>query len=317
MNKLTSILSAATLLVAGATVVTTVAHADYPDKPVTFIVPWPPGDLEDVLTRIIAKDFQSEYGVSAAVLNKPGGGGGPFPGAMEVATGPSDGSVIGSFVIGVPVVGPTIGIDGLTKDTFDPVGIFLTYPFVIATAADAPYQSMRELAQHAQANKVVLGHFGASLPPTQVTFALAKTMGFEWGSDSAYPAVDCNTLASGDADVINTTIQLILPCLDDVTILAAVTEERISKAPNAPTVAEIEPRLNISLWNGLFVKSDVPQDARDKIRAVAKRAMAGDEARQIAAQTGAGIYWKDAAESQRQIARDRDTMQVIGELLGN
>ena len=89
------------------------------------------------------------------------------------------------------------------------------------------------------------------------------------------PALDCNTLSSGDADVINTTIQLILPCLDTVTVLAAVTEERISKVPNTPTVAEIEPSLNISLWNGLFVKRDVSQNVRDKIEAVAKRSMLG------------------------------------------
>ena len=71
-------------------------------------------------------------------MNKPGGGGGPFPGAMEVANGPSDGSMIGSFVIGVPVVGPYIGMDGLTETTFESIGIFLTYPFVIAASKDAP-----------------------------------------------------------------------------------------------------------------------------------------------------------------------------------
>ena len=43
------------------------ALAEYPEKPVSFIVPWPPGDLEDVLTRMIAEDFQEAYGVSAAV----------------------------------------------------------------------------------------------------------------------------------------------------------------------------------------------------------------------------------------------------------
>ena len=67
------------------------AQADYPEKPVSFIVPWPPGDLEDVLTRMVAEDFQAEYGVPAAVVNKPGGGGGPFPGAIEVANAPADG----------------------------------------------------------------------------------------------------------------------------------------------------------------------------------------------------------------------------------
>ena len=81
------------------------ALAEYPEKPVNFIVPWPPGDLEDVLTRMIAEDFQETYGVAAAVVNKPGGGGGPFPGAIEVANAPADGYTIGSFVIGVPVLG--------------------------------------------------------------------------------------------------------------------------------------------------------------------------------------------------------------------
>ena len=55
------------------------AWAEYPEKPVSFIVPWPPGDLEDVLTRMIAEDFQAEYGISAAVVNKPAAAAGPSP----------------------------------------------------------------------------------------------------------------------------------------------------------------------------------------------------------------------------------------------
>ena len=126
----------------------TAAVAEYPDKPVSFVIPFPPGDLEDVLTRMIAEDFQNEYGVAAAVVNRPSDGG-PFPGAAEVAMAPADGYTIGSFVVGVPVVGPNVGIPALNPDPFDPLGIFLTYPFVIATSADAPYSSLEELAaQH-------------------------------------------------------------------------------------------------------------------------------------------------------------------------
>ena len=46
------------------------ASAEYPEKPVRFVVPWPPGDLEDVLTRMIAEDFQKTYKQPAAVVNK-------------------------------------------------------------------------------------------------------------------------------------------------------------------------------------------------------------------------------------------------------
>ena len=180
------------------------AQAEYPEKPVEFVVPWPPGDLEDVLTRMIAEDFSEAYGVPTAVVNKPGGGGGPFPGAIEVANAPADGYTIGSFIIAIPVVGPQIGIPELNPDPFVPLGNFLTYPFVIAAGANAPYDDMAGLAAHAMENEVALGHFGAPLVPTQVTFGLAKEMGFAFASDAAFDALDCNTLASGDVDVINT-----------------------------------------------------------------------------------------------------------------
>jgi tripartite-type tricarboxylate transporter receptor subunit TctC len=224
-----------TAMAIAMTAVTGAAQAEYPEKPVSFIVPWPPGDLEDVLTRMIAEDFQTEYGVAAAVVNKPGGGGGPFPGAIEVANAPADGYTIGSFIIAIPVVGPQIGIPELNPDPFVPLGNFLTYPFVIAAGGDAPYDDVAGLAEHAKSNDVVLGHFGAPLVPTQVTFGLAKEMGFSFASDAAFDALDCNTLASGDVDVINTTLQLILPCLDSVKVLASIGSERISLTPDTPT----------------------------------------------------------------------------------
>ena len=291
------------------------AVAEYPEKPVSFIVPWPPGDLEDVLTRMIAEDFQAEYGVSAAVVNKPGGGGGPFPGAIEVAQAPADGYTIGSFVIGVPVVGHQIGIDELTPARFDPLGIFLTYPFVIATKGDAPYSNMDELAAYAKNNDVALGHFGDPLTPTQVTKALAVSKGFEWGSDAAFDALDCNTLASGDADVINTTLQLILPCLDQIKVLVSITDERISLVPDAPTAGEVDANLDIALWNGLFVTKDTPQDVREKIIKVAQKTVTSDRAQAIAKETGALVYWQGAEDSAARVAKDIETVARIGAML--
>lgn len=291
------------------------AQAEYPEKPVSFIVPWPPGDLEDVLTRMIADDFQAEYGVAAAVVNKPGGGGGPFPGAIEVANAPADGYTVGSFVIGVPVMGHQIDIPPLTPAKFDPLGIFLTYPFVIATSGDAPYSSIEELAAHAKENDVALGHFGDVLTPTQVTKAFAKNAGFEWGSDAAFDALDCNTLASGDADVINTTLQLILPCLDQVKVLVSITDERIPLVPDAPAIGELDASLNIALWNGLFVTKDTPQDVREKIIAVAQKTMMSERAQAVAAETGALVYWQSADDSAARVATDIATMAKIGSIL--
>ncbi|MEP1761905.1 tripartite tricarboxylate transporter substrate-binding protein [Ascidiaceihabitans sp.] len=287
------------------------ALAEYPEKPVEFIVPWPPGDLEDGLTRMIAEDFSEAYGVPTAVVNKPGGGGGPFPGAIDVANAPADGYTIGSFIIAIPVVGPFIGIPELNPDPFVPLGNFLTYPFVIAAGADAPYDDMKGLAAHAQDNDVVLGHFGAPLVPTQVTFGLAKELGFSYAADAAFDALDCNTLASGDVDVINTTLQLILPCLDTVKVLASIGSERIPLTPNAPTVSELAPDLDVALWNGLFVRTDTPQDVQDKIIAVAEKTMMSERAQKLAAETGASVYWQPAGEVVERIKKDMETMAGI------
>jgi tripartite-type tricarboxylate transporter receptor subunit TctC len=286
--------------------------AEYPDRPVSFVVPFPPGDLEDVLTRMIADDFEAKYGVAAAVVNKPSEGG-PFPGAAEVASAAADGYTVGSFVVDIPVVGPDVGVPGLNPNPFEPLGIFLTYPFVIATSADKPFSTMAELAEHSKSEPQLLGHFGAFLLPTQATFAAAKELGFEWGGEASAGALDCNSLASGDFDVINTTIQQLLPCLDSVKILATVTDSPISVVPDAPTLASVAPDLNISLWNGLFVHKDTPADVREKIIASAKETMASARAQELAAQTGAIVYWMDADAATARIVSD---IEVSGRIAG-
>ncbi|MGJ8546580.1 MAG: tripartite tricarboxylate transporter substrate binding protein [Sulfitobacter sp.] len=316
MSKIVQSVAAMTFVAGAMTVAATGAvQAEYPEKPVEFVVPWPPGDLEDVLTRMIAEDFSAAYDVPTAVVNKPGGGGGPFPGAIEVAKAPADGYTVGSFLIAIPVVGPQLGIPDLDPNPFEPLGNFLTYPFVIATSADAPYDDMQGLAAYGAQNDVVLGHFGAPLVPTQVTLGLAKKMGFSYASDAAFDALDCNTLASGDVDVINTTLQLILPCLDEVKVLASIGSERIALTPDTPTVAELAPDLDVALWNGLFVHKDTPQDARDKIIAVAQETMKSERALKLAAETGALVYWQSADEVTAQIEKDIATLGVIDGLL--
>lgn len=290
------------------------AYADYPNKPVSFVIPFPPGDIEDVLTRMIAEDFEAKHGVAAAVVNRPSEGG-PFPGAASVAQAPADGYTVGSFVVDVPVVGPLVGVPALDPNPFEPLGIFLTYPFVIATSAGAPYQSLEELAAYSAEDPQILGHFGSYLLPTQATFAASKLLEFEWGGDASSGALDCNSLASGDFDVINTTIQSLLPCLDSITVLAAITEDPISVVPDAPTLSSIAPELNIALWNGLFVHKDTPQDVRNVLIESAKATVMSERAQEVAAQTGAAVYWQDAAEATARIQSDIEVSAAVNALI--
>ena len=311
MKKLAVIaaLSASTVLTGAVP-----AFAEYPTAPVQFVVPWPPGDFEDILTRMIAANMEKMTGVSASVVNKPGGGDGPFPGALEVLNGPADGSMVGSFVIGVPIVGPVIDI-GIEEDSFIPVGIFLTYPFVLAASGDALYSNMAELAAYAQDNDIILGHFGAGLTPTKASFAAAKKMNFEFADDSAFDMLDCNTLSAGDADVINTTLALIEPCLGEVNVLANIGSEPITKLEGVQTLSAQSGINDIELWNGLFVKKGTPQEVIDKLDEVAAATMASPEAQALMAETGARVYWQDMAESKARIEIDRGKNAELNAIL--
>ncbi|MEO0485702.1 MAG: tripartite tricarboxylate transporter substrate-binding protein [Pseudomonadota bacterium] len=292
----------------------TMAQAEYPTGPVQMIVPWPPGDFEDILTRMIAADMAEATGQAVSVVNRPGGGDGPFPGALEVLEAPADGSVVGSFVIGVPVVGPLLDI-GIEADSFVPVGIFLTYPFVLAASGDAPYSNMAELAAYAQDNDVVLGHFGAGLTPTQVSFVAAQQMGFEFADESAFDLLDCNTLSSGDADVINTTLALIEPCLDEINVLGNIGEAPIAKLDGVETLAAQAGIAPLELWNGLFVTKGTPQEVIDTIASVAEKTMMSEAAQALMAETGAAVYWQGTDESLARIEADRATSAAFRDML--
>ena len=127
--------------------------------------------------------------------------------------------------------------------------------------------------------------------------------------------LDCNSLSSGDADVINTTLALIEPCLGEINVLANIGEERIGKLPNVGTVSEQAGINNIELWNGLFVKKGTPQAVKDKIAAIASKAMAGSAAQDLMKETGARVYWQNESESSARISTDRKKLAELNSIL--
>jgi tripartite-type tricarboxylate transporter receptor subunit TctC len=277
-------------------------HAEYPERPVTLVVPWPPGDLEDQLTRMIADEMTAETGKPAKVVNRPGGG--AVEGATFVAQSNPDGYTVGSFVIDVTTMHIIKKAGTYDRSTFEPIGIFLTYPFALVAPKDAPYNNLKELAEYAKANPVSLGHYGYDLVPTMATFKAAKDLGFKFASDAPSEMLDCGTMSSKTVDVMNTTMLSVLPCLDKVKVLAAYTDTPLSIFPEAGLLKDQSPGNDITLWNGLFVPKGTPQAVKDKLAAVAEKAVKSEKAAQLAKETGAGVYWIGAADAQKRIDTD-------------
>ncbi|MCY0966313.1 tripartite tricarboxylate transporter substrate binding protein [Parathalassolituus penaei] len=287
---------------------------EYPQRPVKFVVPWPAGDLEDVLTRMIAEEMSKETGTPATVVNKPGGGG--VVGATDVSRSRNDGLTIGSFVADLVTTQLLAGNAPYDENTFEPVGIFLDYPFVLATKASSPYNNVAELATYSASNKVSLGHFGYQALPTAITFKAAAKSGIHFSSDAAFDLNDCSTLANGDADVINTTTQLILACLKsgEVKLLASLTRDRLSIAPDVATLNE-QTGVTQTTWNGLFVKRGTPVEIKNRIAEIAQKALASEQAKALSVSTGAGVFWVGGEDAQKVVSRDyneaRELIQYI------
>jgi tripartite-type tricarboxylate transporter receptor subunit TctC len=277
---------------------------------VKFVVPWPPGDLEDILTRIIAEEMTNETGKSATVVNKAGGGG--LIGAADVANTPPNGLTIGSFVTDILTTHILAGNAPYDGNTFAPVGIFLDYPFVIVTKADSPYNNLKELADYSQSHDVSLGHFGYQALPTAITFKAAVQEGIKFASDAPFDTNDCSTLATGDADVINTTTQQVLACLKsgEAKVIAAITNDRISIAPDVPTLKE-QTGITQSLWNGLFVRKGTSEEIKNRIAEIAQKALKDQRVTDLVANTGAGVYWVGGAEAEKRVADDYEASKEL------
>jgi len=277
--------------------------AEYPNRPVKFVVPWPPGDIEDILTRLIAEEMSNETGKPATVINKPGGGG--VIGAAQVGRGKANGLMIGSFVADILTTQIISGNAPFDQNTFEPVGIFLDYPFVIAAKSDAPYNNIEELAKYSQQNNLSLAHFGYQALPTAITFKAADAAGIKFSSNAPFDSITCNTLANGDADIINTTTQTILSCLQsgDVKIIASITQHRMSISPDVATLKE-QTGVEQTTWNGLFVKKGTPENIKQKIADIAQEALKSQQVKDISESTGANVFWIGGEEAQKIVSND-------------
>ena len=283
--------------------------AEYPERPITIIEPWPPGDVDDQLVRVIAEEFTKQTGVPAKVVNRPGGYG--VEGAQSVLTSAADGYTVGNFLIDIPTSYIVQGITPFGREDMEVVGLNMNFPFILAAKKDAPYNNLAELAEYAKKNPVKLAHFGFETIPAQQTFEAARQLGFKFSTETGYDVTDCTTLANGDADVMNSTVGLVLACKDDIKVIAAYTEKPISVFPQAPLLRDQITGPTFSLWSGLFVPKGTPQDVKDKLAAIAEKAMMSEQAKQVAATSGAEVYWQGSAEAQARIDKNFEAVKDL------
>lgn len=96
--------------------------------------------------------------------------------------------------------------------------------------------------------------------------------------------------------------------------LMSITNSRLSMFPDTPTLKKLDPDLDISLWNGLFVRKGTSDDVRQKI-IVARKTVMSDRAQKLASNTGTEVYWQDSDKSAARIVDSINTLDEIESIL--
>lgn len=243
------------------------AQADWPDKPIQIMIPWPaPNDPSTLVANAIAPVMSEELGVPVRVVNKPGGG--AVLATAELAQSRPDGYTIGLISIGPMITQVLRGRTPYQNQDLKPLGLLWSSPFTLAARADAPYSNLEELAAYAADNDVRLAHWGIGAVPTLIAMKVAEIGGFEW-SETAYSALNPLLVVQGDADVITFSTPGLTDYVesDQMKLLAAMVPDRLPAYPDVPNVAEQGYGEPFSIWFGAFVPAATDPEIAERMSA--------------------------------------------------
>ncbi|QJR12849.1 hypothetical protein DSM104443_03943 [Usitatibacter rugosus] len=259
------------------------AFAQYPNKPIKIIVPYPPGGTSDILARAVGQKMSEEWKQPVVVENKPGATGNI--GADFVAKSTDAGYTllladIGSLAIS-PSVFPTLPFDPV-KD-FAPVIMVAYSPHILAAHPSVPANNVKELVALAKAkpdslNFAVSGLGGAN-HLAGIDFAMRS--GIKWtyipykGGSQALA-----DLMGGQAQVMFNGMLATYPMVKDgkLKALAISSEKRFSAAPDLPTVAESGyPGFETGSFQGIVAPANTPKEVVTALHAAITKILATPE----------------------------------------
>lgn len=264
----------------------TAANADYPDRQITFIVPFAAGGPTDIIARIVGEHMARSLGGKPIIVENVAGAGGTT-GITRATNATADGYTIMMGHMGThgaaPALYPNIKYDP-TKD-FTPIGLAAGTPILVVTKKDFPAKDLKSFVAHLKANdgKVTEAHAGVgSVSHTSCTLfhSVVGAKGARVTYRGTGPAL--NDLVAGQVDygcdqIVNLVPQIVS---GNITALAIATAERSPALPNVPTTKEAGlPEFEVSAWNAIFAPKNIPKDATDKLVAALDKALDDENTR--------------------------------------
>lgn len=276
-------LAASSALVLSAPMAPAFTQTDYPNKPVTLVVPFPPGGTSDVVGRIMADALSKELGQTVIVDNRGGAGG--TVGSRVVASAKPDGYTL---LLGTSSTNGTNSAvyRNLPYDAysdFTPVTQIIRVPGVIAVNKMFPgkdYASFVEILktspkEHTYASS---GNGGATHMAMEYYKSMTGLKILHVPYRGTGPAL--NDVIGGQVDMIWDTAASSMPHMLAGNLIPVMIagKSRLKQLPDVPTAAEVGlPEYDAEMWNGLLAPANLPKDVLDKLHAAAVRALKNPE----------------------------------------
>ena len=263
-DGVTRLISLAATGVALLAPTTLLAQTDYPNRPVTLIVPYPPGGANDAIGRLIGQKLGEALGQPVIVDNKPGAG--TTIGAAAAAKAAPDGYTIVLGSLASHAVSPHLiaktGYDALQD--FAPIGLIGVAPTVATVNKESPFTTLASLVEAAKSKPgtVNYGSAGNGSPPHLAGELFAQTSGVSL-THIPYKGGNAHTmdLMGGRLQVIFDTTTGAMPLLkgDKLRALAVASPTRLPELPNVPTFAESGyPGFEVNAWYALYAPAKTP-----------------------------------------------------------
>ncbi|PJI96136.1 tripartite-type tricarboxylate transporter receptor subunit TctC [Acidovorax sp. 69] len=264
----------------------------YPTKPITLVVPFPPGGPTDQVARVLAQKLTEQMGQSVIVDNKPGANGNI--GGTQVAKAAGDGYTLlynTSSITLSPALYKNLSYD-VQKD-LAPVALTAVVPLALVVHPSIPANTVREFVEYAKANpgKLSYGSAGNGNVTHLAAFQFTKTLGIDATHVSYRGSAPADVdLVAGQIQFMTDTINSVMPFVKDkrLKLLAVTTAKRMSLYPDAPTLAEtVMPGFEAGAWQGVMVPAKTPAALVQRLNAEINKALQSDDVRAKLAVQGA------------------------------
>lgn len=282
----------------------------YPSKPVTIVVPFPPGGSTDLLARQIAEKISGPLGQPVVVENRGGAGG--TVGAFHVVKSAPDGYTLLMGVTGSNAISAALR-DDLPYDPvkdFAPVSIVVSSPLVLVVNSDSKFKTVKDVIDYAKAKP---GTFTHGSPGVGTSMHMAgELFGLQSGTKLVHvpykgSAAALQDLLGGQIDGMFGDLLVVSEYIKTgkLRALGVTSKKRHPMLPDTPTIAEAAlPKYEAISWQGVFAPAGTPEPILDRLYKEIFKAVSAEDLKAFFAQRGFIIEGRTPAESKAFIAEE-------------